>query len=87
MHTYIHICIYSFFHRNRLKCLPLEFTDILESVGMVEIRENPWTDLPPKWGKLWSNRHCVDGTATTGYNLSDVADFLYAMKTFYHTAE
>ena len=70
-----------------MKCLPIEFIDVLESVGSVELNYNPWSDLPSKWGKQWSNQYSVDGAPTSGYNIADVCDFLYAMKTFYNTAE
>jgi hypothetical protein len=74
----------SLFCRNQLRALPVEFTDILESVD-VDIQHNPWTDLPPRWGKLWPGTHATDGPR--GYNLSDAVDFMYGMRAFYDTAE
>jgi hypothetical protein len=70
--------------RNRLRALPVEFTEILECVS-VTLDSNPWTDLPPRWGKLWPGTHATDGAG--GYSLSDAVDFLYGMRTFYDTAE
>lgn len=63
----------------------MEFTDILESVGTVELHSNPWTDLPPRWGKLWPGTHATQGPQ--GYSLSEAVDFLYGMRAFYDTAE
>ena len=71
--------------RNQLRALPVEFTDILESVAVVELGHNPWSDLPPRWGKLWPDAHTTEGSG--GYSLSDAVDFLYGMRTFYDTAE
>ena len=72
--------------RNQLECLPHEFTDVLESVPRVEFHTNPWSALPSKWGKLWPGMHCTEGSSS-GYNISDVVDFLYAVGTFYDCAE
>jgi len=52
--------------RNRLRALPLEFAEVLESVATVGLNENPWTDLPPRWGKLWPGKHAPEGP--DGYN-------------------
>lgn len=71
--------------RNQLRALPVEFTDVLESVAVVALQSNPWTDLPPRWGKLWPGTHATDGPA--GYNISDAVDFMYGMRAFYDTAE
>jgi len=71
--------------KNLLRALPVEFTDVLESVN-VTLNENPWTDLPPRWGKMWPNKRCTDGVSN-GYTLSDAIDFLYAVRVFYATAE
>lgn len=57
---------------------------MLECVS-VTLDHNPWTDLPPRWGKLWPGTHSTDGAA--GYSLSDAVDFLYGMRAFYDTAE
>ena len=71
--------------KNKLRALPLEFADILESVERVELHSNPWTDLPKKWGRVWSGKNTVDGPQ--GYNLADAIDYLYALRVFYSTAE
>lgn len=70
--------------RNQLRALPVEFVDVLESV-QVELTDNPWSDLPPRWGKMWASHHATDGPK--GYNLSDAVDFLYGVRAFYDTAE
>ena len=46
--------------RNLLKALPVEFCEVLESVEDVKLDSNPWSDLPPKWGKLWEGKHATD---------------------------
>jgi hypothetical protein len=43
--------------RNQLQALPVDFVELFESVAEVEIEDNPWSDLPPKWGKLWEHKH------------------------------
>jgi hypothetical protein len=70
-----------------LRALPCEFTTVLEQVGEVLLHSNPWSDMPPRWGRLWANKSCTDGSSDTGNNLSDVVDFLYAVGSFYTTAE
>jgi len=70
--------------RNQLRALPVEFAEVLESV-QVEKSGNPWSDLPPRWGKMWPAHHATDGPK--GYNLSDAVDFLYGVRAFYDTAE
>lgn len=71
--------------RNQLRALPVEFTDVLESVH-VQLHNNPWSDWPPRWGKIWPEKHCTEGSIQ-GYALADAVDFLYAMRAFYSTAE
>ena len=68
-----------------MRALPVEFVDVLESVPNVHLHGNPWSDLPPRWGKLWPGTHATDGAG--GYSLSDAVDFLYGMRAFYDTAE
>jgi len=46
---------------------------------------NSWSDLPPRWGKLWPGTKAVDGPR--GYNVAEAVDFLYGMRVFYDTAE
>jgi len=71
--------------RNQLRALPVEFVQVFESVGEVVLDTNPWTDLPPRWGRLWSDKHAVDGPR--GYALTEAVDFLYGMQAFYDAAE
>jgi len=71
--------------RNKLRALPTEFTDILETVPNVNMDSNPWTDLPPKWGKMFGDRLSADSLG--GYNVEEALEFLYAMKMFYYEAE
>lgn len=56
--------------RNLLKALPVEFTDIFESVPTVELLANPWSDLPDRWGHIWSGMRSTD--APGGYNVAEV---------------
>ncbi len=72
-------------NRNRLLALPTEFTDVLESVLEVNLHGNPWSLLPPRWGKLWPGTNATVGPQ--GYSLSEAVDFLYGMRSFYATAE
>lgn len=71
--------------RNKLRALPTEFTDILETVPNVNLDSNPWSDLPPKWGKMFGDRLSADSLG--GYNVEEALEFLYAMKMFYYEAE
>ena len=71
--------------RNLLKALPIEFCQVLESVEDVGLADNPWGDLPPKWGKIWEHRKTTDGPG--GYDVADAVDFLYGMSSFYDCAE
>lgn len=71
--------------RNQLRALPVEFTDVFEKVKEVELHTNPWTDLPPKWGKLWPKKKSTD--APLGYGIPEAVDFLYGMRAFYDVAE
>lgn len=71
-------------HKNNLRALPVEFTDVLESVPEVNIKDNPWMDLPPRWGRLWSNKLTPD--AAFGNDVAASLDFLYSMRAFYNTA-
>jgi Leucine-rich repeat (LRR) protein len=70
---------------NLLKAVPVEFTDIFESVPEVNLHNNPWTDLPLRWGKMWEGKQSSDGA--TGYSLSEAVEFLYGMRAVYPTAE
>lgn len=63
----------------------MEFTDVFEKVKEVELHTNPWTDLPPKWGKLWPKKKSTD--APLGYGIPEAVDFLYGMRAFYDVAE
>jgi Leucine-rich repeat (LRR) protein len=71
--------------RNLLKALPVEFCEVLESVEDVKLDSNPWSDLPPKWGKLWEGKHATDGPG--GWAVADAVDFLYGMASFYDCAD
>ena len=71
--------------RNGLRAIPTEFTDILESVPNVDITENPWSDWPKKWGKLFEKKSCSD--SVLGYSVPDVLHFLYSVQLFYYDAE
>ncbi len=71
--------------RNKLRALPPEFTDILETVATVNLEGNPWNDLPSKWGKLFLDKHSVN--SVLGYTVTEVLEYLYAMKLFYYEAE
>ncbi len=71
--------------RNQLKALPVEFVDLLESIPVVNLNDNPWTLLPSKWGRRREGMQSTD--APLGYNLPDALDFLYAMRLFYNIAE
>ena len=71
--------------RNQLRALPVEFVQVFESVGEVLLDSNPWTDLPPRWGRLWSDKKAVDGPR--GYALTEAVDFLYGMQAFYDAAD
>jgi len=71
--------------KNQLRALPVEFVSVLESVPSVVLDSNPWTDLPPRWGKLWTDRKAVDGPR--GYAVPEAVDFLYGMQSFYDAAE
>jgi len=71
--------------RNQLRALPVEFVQVFESVGEVLLDTNPWTDLPPRWGRLWSDKHAVEGPR--GYALTEAVDFLYGMQAFYDAAD
>ena len=71
--------------KNKLRALPLEFAEILESVEKVELHSNPWTDLPNKWGRVWTGKNSVDGPY--GYSLADAIDYLYGIRVFFDTAE
>jgi leucine-rich repeat protein SHOC2 len=71
--------------RNLLRALPVEFTDVLESVPEVQLEGNTWQELPEKWGKLWIGRASTD--EPWGYSVADAVDFLYGMRTFYDAAE
>ena len=71
--------------RNMLRALPVEFCQVLEAVEEVVLSDNPWGDLPPKWGKLWEGQHATDGKG--GYAVADAVDFLYGMSSFYDCAE
>ena len=71
--------------RNLLKALPVEFCEVLESVEIVGLHDNPWSDLPDKWGKLWEGFHATDGKG--GWSVADAVDFLYGMATFYDCSE
>merc|ERR1711871_327039 len=71
--------------RNGLIALPVEFTDVLESVFEVNLKENPWTDLPPQWGKVYRGKNATYGPL--GYEVTEAIDFLYGMRTFYDTAD
>jgi hypothetical protein len=74
-----------FYNRNQLKALPVEFTELLETIPEVILVDNPWNYLPPRWG------HRVEGKETSdsilGYNLPDALDFLYATRIIYNTCE
>jgi hypothetical protein len=70
---------------NILRALPIEFVEILETVPQVSLGSNPWGDLPPRWGKLWSEDRIRD--CPNGNSVAEAIDFLYGMKTFYNTAE
>lgn len=71
--------------RNQLRALPVEFVEVFESVGAVDIDSNPWSDLPPRWGRLWTDKHAVEGPR--GYALTEAVDFLYGMQAFYDEAD
>jgi hypothetical protein len=71
--------------RNQLRALPVEFVDVFESVGQVNLDSNPWSDLPPRWGWLWNDKHAVEGPK--GYALTEAVDFLYGMRAFYDAAD
>jgi hypothetical protein len=49
------------------------------------LHSNPWTDLPPKWGKIWPQSQAAD--YLEGYDLSEAMSFLYAMRIIYDPAE
>lgn len=68
-----------------MQALPIEFVDILESVPEVNLNENPWGLLPPKWGRRRAGKQNTE--APKGYSLPDALDFLYNMRTFYDCAE
>jgi hypothetical protein len=63
--------IYHFDSRNLLKAVPVEFTDLFESVPDVNLAENPWSDLPSRWGKIWEGKQSTDGQY--GYSLTEVS--------------
>lgn len=71
--------------RNRLRAVPVEFVDVLETVPEVLLHQNPWSDFPSKWGKLWPGT-CSPESAE-GYSVSDALDFLYGVRAIYDTAE
>lgn len=71
--------------RNRLRALPIEFVEIFESVPEVLIHGNPWSDYPPRWGRIWPGQKKTE--APMGYNVGEAVDFLYSMKPFYDVAE
>ena len=71
--------------RNRLRALPIEFVEIFESVPEVLLDGNPWSDYPPRWGRIWPGQKKTE--APMGYNVGEAVDFLYSMKPFYDVAE
>ena len=71
--------------KNQLRALPVEFVSLFETVPNVYLNDNPWTDLPPKWGRLWPGTTATEGPY--GYNIPDTLDFLYGMRTFYDVAD
>ena len=70
---------------NLLQALPIEFTQIFESIPTVNLLDNPWDLLPPRWGRRYLDKATVD--EPMGYRLHDAVDFLYGMSLFYDTAE
>lgn len=71
--------------RNQLRALPIEFYEIIESVPNLKMDENPWSDLPPRWGHIWPGKKNVDEPG--GYTVVEALDFLYGMRSFYDTAD
>lgn len=63
----------------------MEFVEILESVPVVKLEENPWDYLPEKWGKLHPGKHVTE--ASLGYSLPDALNFLYSMRLIYDCVE
>ena len=43
---------------------------MFESVPSVLLQDNPWTDLPDRWGKMWNGKQSSDGA--TGYGVTEV---------------
>ena len=72
-------------NRNQLRSLPLEFSDLLETIPEVRLEDNPWTDYPNQWGLMFMGKRTAD--SKTGYDVPKVLEFLYAMKLFYNEAE
>lgn len=68
-----------------MQALPVEFVDVFESVPDVNLNENPWDLLPPKWGRRRAGKESSD--APKGYSLADALDFLYNTRIIYNTAE
>jgi Leucine-rich repeat (LRR) protein len=71
--------------QNSLRSLPVEFVELLETVPSISLGGNPWDDLPPRWGKLWSTDRVRD--CPNGNSVSEAIDFLYGMRAFLNTAE
>lgn len=76
-----------------MRALPVEFITLLESVPSVSIRNNPWTDLPPKWGRSYpvtAAEHSAPAeqySSLSGYSASDVLALLYCARKVYPLAE
>ena len=71
--------------KNQLRALPVEFVDAFETIPNMHLGDNPWTDLPPRWGRLWPGKTSTEGP--TGYSIPEALDFLYGMRAFYDVAD
>ena len=74
---------------NKLRALPVEFVEVFESVPDVNLLDNPWTALPPRWISLWQGDKDGKGNASgvsraerapNGVTVTEAVHFLYGMR-------
>ncbi|OQR87041.1 hypothetical protein ACHHYP_09598 [Achlya hypogyna] len=70
-------------HRNRLRALPTELGDLLPTLEVLHIGQNPLSDLPEKWCRRWRLQDEYGASLAHGYAPAEAVEWVADHAVFY----